>query len=631
MSFVTSCVNGAARIVIAASIAAGVVSGAAAQTDFTYQGQLKSSGSPYSGTADLRFTLYTAASGGSVVGAPVAIVGATVTDGLFTADLDFGATAFNGSPRWLQIEVRTPSNGGAGPYTPLAQRQPVNPTPYAMHAAIAGLVPDAALTGAYTSAVSMTNASNAFAGNGSGLVGLNASNITAGTLGGTLLGGSYGNAVSFSSASNSFTGNGAGLTNLNWSNLVSVPPGFADGIDDVGSGTSQWSGTAGSNIFYNFAGGNVGIGTSSPAVKFEVVGGEVRLPGGTNPSNFVTHFNYSGDGRNYIRGTTILTDSGGQVGIGPSTPHPNARLHVKATTLDGIIAETVGVGKAVVGATTAGGTGVWGSGTGTGARGGAFWTDNGFCGASGDHTASGNYGLLGTPGDGVFGSGAAGMNGVKGGTGSGTANAGVYGFSTASNGNGIIGEAHTGTAAYGVWGRANQGIGGFFSGGTYAVYASGKMRCTTIEIAGGSDLAEPFDVASHDESGSQLDIEPGMVVVIDPANPGALRIATSANDRKVAGIISGANDLAPGMIMKSEGQQHADGDHPVALTGRVWCWCDASTASIEPGDMLTTSDTAGHAMKALDLDAAQGAIIGKAMTPLAAGERGLVLVLVNLQ
>jgi hypothetical protein len=333
-----------------------------------------------------------------------------------------------------------------------------------------------------------------------------------------------------------------------------------------------------------------------------------------------------------LRANTVLAE--GQVGIsaiGGFSPHPNARLHVKATTLDGIIAETAGVGKAIVGATTGGGTGVWASGTGAGSRGSASWTDNGFCAASGDHTASGNYGLLGTANEGVFGNGAPGFSGVKGGTGSGTANAGVYGFSTATAGNGVIGEANTGISAYGVWGRAAQGIGGYFSGGTYAIVAAGKARVNTIEIIGGSDLAEPFEVAGIVEEGSPLAIEPGMVVVIDEDNPGSLKISTHANDRTVAGIISGANDLAPGMIMKSEGAEHADGDHPVALTGRVWCWCDATTAAIKPGDMLTTSDTAGHAMKALDLDAAQGAIIGKAMTPLAPGERGLVLVLVNLQ
>jgi hypothetical protein len=68
----------------------------------------------------------------------------------------------------------------------------------------------------------------------------------------------------------------------------------------------------------------------------------------------------------------------------------------------------------------------------------------------------------------------------------------------------------------------------------------------------------------------------------------------------------------------------------VALSGRVWCWCDATGGAIEPGDLLTTSATPGHAMKAADLSAAQGAVLGKAMTALPDG-RGLVLVLVSLQ
>jgi hypothetical protein len=69
----------------------------------------------------------------------------------------------------------------------------------------------------------------------------------------------------------------------------------------------------------------------------------------------------------------------------------------------------------------------------------------------------------------------------------------------------------------------------------------------------------------------------------------------------------------------------------VALTGRVYCLCDASSGGIEPGDLLTTSDTPGHAMKVTDHARAQGAIIGKAMTRLAQGETGRVLVLVSLQ
>jgi hypothetical protein len=62
----------------------------------------------------------------------------------------------------------------------------------------------------------------------------------------------------------------------------------------------------------------------------------------------------------------------------------------------------------------------------------------------------------------------------------------------------------------------------------------------------------------------------------------------------------------------------------------VWCYCDAATQAIQPGDLLTTSDTPGHAMKATDREHSHGAVLGKAMTALNDGERGLVLVLVNL-
>jgi len=66
------------------------------------------------------------------------------------------------------------------------------------------------------------------------------------------------------------------------------------------------------------------------------------------------------------------------------------------------------------------------------------------------------------------------------------------------------------------------------------------------------------------------------------------------------------------------------------LTGRVYCWADASNGPIEPGELLTTASTPGHAMKVTDHPSAQGAIIGKAMTALKEG-KGLVLVLVTLQ
>jgi len=156
----------------------------------------------------------------------------------------------------------------------------------------------------------------------------------------------------------------------------------------------------------------------------------------------------------------------------------------------------------------------------------------------------------------------------------------------------------------------------------FQVTNSGMVVCTELRITGGSDLAEPFETDS-------LDAKPGMVMSIDPDKPGGLRLCTRAYDRAVAGIVSGAGGIKPGFTMQQEGSP-ADGTLPLALTGRVYCWCDASSASIEPGDLLTTSDVPGHAMKVADYSRAQGATIGKAMTRLREG-RGLVLVLVGMQ
>ncbi len=148
-----------------------------------------------------------------------------------------------------------------------------------------------------------------------------------------------------------------------------------------------------------------------------------------------------------------------------------------------------------------------------------------------------------------------------------------------------------------------------------------------LQITGGADFAENFDVSAENHAASA--IQPGMVVAIDPANPGKLNLSRRPYDRRVAGIISGAGGVKPGMTMGQEGTL-ADGKYPVALSGRVYVWVDATRGAIRPGDLLTTSATPGHAMKAGNPARAQGAIIGKAMTELKAG-KGLVLVLVTLQ
>jgi hypothetical protein len=163
------------------------------------------------------------------------------------------------------------------------------------------------------------------------------------------------------------------------------------------------------------------------------------------------------------------------------------------------------------------------------------------------------------------------------------------------------------------------------------LHVLGATMTNTLVITGGADFAENFEVSLEKANNDAMTakVEAGMIVSIDPASPGKLTLSARAYDRRVAGIVSGASGVKPGMIMSQEGTL-ADGKYPVALSGRVYCRVDASRGPIKPGDLLTTSSTPGHAMKAADAARARGAIIGKAMTGLKEG-KGLVLALVTLQ
>ncbi|MBC8367872.1 hypothetical protein H8E52_10710 [bacterium] len=143
-----------------------------------------------------------------------------------------------------------------------------------------------------------------------------------------------------------------------------------------------------------------------------------------------------------------------------------------------------------------------------------------------------------------------------------------------------------------------------------------------MQITGGADLAEPFAVAQEER------VHPGALLVIDEANPGKLKLSHGEYDCKVAGVVSGAGGVNPGLTLSQDGV--FDEGKNLALSGRVYAMADASNGAIHPGDLLTTSGREGHAMKATDRDRSHGAVIGKAMTSLEEGT-GLVLVLVNLQ
>jgi hypothetical protein len=137
----------------------------------------------------------------------------------------------------------------------------------------------------------------------------------------------------------------------------------------------------------------------------------------------------------------------------------------------------------------------------------------------------------------------------------------------------------------------------------------------------GSDYAEDFDVADIATS------EPGTVMILE--HSGAIGMSNRAYDRRVAGVISGAGGCKPAVILdRRQGMESPR--RPLALMGKVYCKVDAGPCSIEVGDLLTTADVPGHAMKASDATRSFGAILGKALAPLQCG-RGLIPVLVALQ
>ena len=169
--------------------------------------------------------------------------------------------------------------------------------------------------------------------------------------------------------------------------------------------------------------------------------------------------------------------------------------------------------------------------------------------------------------------------------------------------------------------------GAVFQTGWAGMSVEGKMSVLDVntglpvaELGEGLDYAEGFDVSDQEK------IVPGMVLVINPAQPGQLTMSRTAYDKRVAGIVAGANGLGSGVRLGA-----GRFAHHVALAGRVYCKVDTTFGAIAPGDWLTTSPTPGHAMVVKDHAKAQGAILGKAMESLPEGRTGQVLVLVTLQ
>ena len=556
--------------------AAPLYAQAPSPTAFSYQGRLNDAGSPATGSFDLKFELYDADAAGNLVGVAVERAAVNVAGGLFTTDLDFGGPeVFNGAQYWLEISVKP---AGGPDYTVLTPRQVIRPVPYAIRAQQAASVADGSVTSASLAAGAVTGAAIA-----PGAVALDQLSTTGAPATGMVLGFDGANLTWLTPGGG---GPGGGSLTLPFSGIASEP-GALFAVNNMNATGDSWG------LYAHSQTSNALVAQTHG----EAFSGLVGRNDGATGTNGAGVFGYATS-----QAHGVLAISEGGYGLWAATNTGNkagvyGQTH-QATSHAGQF-NHFGDGTAVL-ADTGAGYGVLGrSQTGIGVRGDGF------------------------NGDGVMGYS------------NGAGKAGVVGINNrADNLGAVVGLSSAGTA---VWGKTDAagGAAAFFwnGGGGDAIRTEGTIRVNgrtvtrVLEITGGADLAEPFAMRDQDE------IEPGSVMVISGDASGTLELSTRAHDKRVAGIVSGAKGIQPGLRLRQEdaGVVGGAGGRDVALTGRVWCLCDATEAAVEPGDLLTTSATPGHAMRVSDHDAATGAILGKAMSSLPRGEKGHVLVLVSLQ
>lgn len=195
-----------------------------------------------------------------------------------------------------------------------------------------------------------------------------------------------------------------------------------------------------------------------------------------------------------------------------------------------------------------------------------------------------------------------------------SARAGVFGAS--EDGAGVLGYARADDmpAVY-----AFGGLLAIALDKEFAAIFRGNVKVEGDILLTAADCAEQFDVLDGSTT------EPGSVVVID--GDGSLRQCSEPYDRRVAGVISGAGTYRPGIVLDK--QATSQDRLSVSLIGKVFCKVDGDYGPISVGDLLTTSPTPGHAMKASEPERALGAVLGKALTTWPSG-RGLVPILVAL-
>jgi len=539
----------------------------AAQTsEFTYQGKITDT----AGTAasyDFEFRLFEANTGGTALGTNRRD-GVPVSSGVFTVKLDFGgASTFRGTERWLEIAVKPA--GSPNPYTILTPRQPVTSAPYSirsLNSAAADLALNSNQLGGVAANQFVQTNDTRLSDERNPLP--NSTNYIQNTT--TQQAASNFNIAGNGTAGGTLSGNAVNAQtqyNLGGSRILTASNSFF-GNTFVGNGAGASSGTNAGNSFFgtNTGGSNVSGGSNS---FFGTNAGQDNTAG--NNSFFGA---YSGDANTTGTRNSFFGDaSGGANQIGNDNSFFGSGAgRVNTSSTNSFFGS--GAGDST---TTGGGNSFFGYNAGDANTTGIA---NVFLGSSaGNANATGSFNtIIGWNAD-------VASNNLQ--------------FATAVGSGAVVSENNTL-----VLGRSSD-----------------KVKMSVLQITGGSDLAENFEMADGQ-------IKPGMVVAIDPQNAGKLVLARGAYNRRVAGIISGANNLAAGMLLPD--LANAGKSQPVALSGRVWVYADAARNAIKPGDLLTTSATPGYAMKVTNYRRAQGAVIGKAMTELKSG-KGLVLILVSMQ
>jgi len=223
-----------------------------AQTNaFTYQGRLDNNGAPANGTYNLSFSLFNTNTTGVAMAGPVTNNLVTVSNGLFTTTIDFGATAFLAPNSWLEIAVRT---NGASNFSTLTPRQQITPTPYAITAG--------ALAGVTALNVIVSN-ENATIGGGSN----NQANALSTTIGGGTRNQANGN----------YSTIGGGVLNVTGTNYATVAGGGANTASGWGATVSGGQGNSALNDYATVSGGT---GNSASGYASFIPGGESNLADG---------------------------------------------------------------------------------------------------------------------------------------------------------------------------------------------------------------------------------------------------------------------------------------------------------------------------------------------------------------